>query len=533
MKESVRNINAHVNVARTRIINLEKGKLPPQAIEVEEAVLGAMLRFTPAQDEALLVLKTDEVFYRDAHKDIFNAIASLYAEARPIDMITVSARLREQNSLERAGGDVYLMELTQKIASSAHTEYHARLLLQMYIKRSIIRDASALIATAYDDDKDSLELLQEWSASLDTITENSMTGRKNMTFAEGLELVEKRVEFLTHKSPEEVTGAHTGFEVMDQFTGGYQPGELIIDAARPGMGKTAKAMKCAVTNAKAGKGVGVISGEMSTVQLVGRTVALDTDFHLKQLTKTGFEKPEYFQKLSKHKHRMKAYPIYIDDMPSPDIRHVQATARMWKRKYDIKILIVDYLQLLGDATKAGNREQEIASITRKLKALAKELDIPVIALSQLSRAVENRPLKRPVLADLRESGAIEQDADMVQFIYRPEYYGFELDMNDPVFSDGANTEIIFAKYRGGAPGTSIGLYWQGDKMKFMDVAEWHQIHEEHMARAQHQQQNDNWEQKAQERSPLPRPTPNDAFGGPGYSVTDVSNKSNPDGDVPF
>lgn len=517
----------------TRVVALERGKVPPQAIEVEEVVLGAMLRFAAAQDDAFMVLKTDEVFYKDAHKHIFNAIASLYSEARPIDMITVSARLREQNNYENSGGDMYLMDLTQKIASSAHTEYHARLLLQMYIKRSIIRDASALIATAYDDDKDSIELLQEWGASLDEITENSMSGRKNMTFSDGLDLVEKRVEFLTHKSPEEVTGAHTGFVVEDQFTGGYQPQELIIVAARPGMGKTSYVLRTVLANAKIGDAVGFMSAEMSAVQLIGRMVAIDTDFHLRQLTKTGFEKQEYFQTLSKHKHRMKKYPVFIDDVPSPDIRHVQATARMWKRKHNIKILIIDYLQLVGDATKAGNREQEIASISRKLKGLAKELDIPVVALSQLSRAVENRgSSKRPTLSDLRESGAIEQDADMVKFIYRPEYYHIEIDDRDPVFSDGANTEIIYAKYRGGAPGTSIGLYFQGDKTKFMDVAEWHQIHEEAQARAQHYQ-NDNWEQKAQARSPLPTPSAQDAFGAQGYSVTDVSNNNNPGDDTPF
>lgn len=451
----------------SRVIELEKGKVPPQSIELEEAVLGALLIDSNSIDECLIILKTAEVFYKEAHKYIFEAISELYANNELIDLLTVSSRLRSMNKLELAGGDWYLITLTQKIASSAHIEIHARLLQQFYIKRQLIRDAAMMLSMAYDADKDSLELLNEWGDSLDNLNEQISSGRKNISYAEGLDLVEKRVEFLTHKSPEEVTGARTGFNVIDQFTGGYQPGELIVEAARPGMGKTAKMLKCALENARIGSGVGIISAEMSAVQLITRTVAIDTNFHLTQLTKKGFEKNEYFATLSANKHRMKGFPIYIDDAASPDIRHVQATLRMWKRKFDIKIAIVDYLQLLSDSTKAGNREQEIASISRKLKGLAKELNIPVIALSQLSRAVESRgSSKRPMLSDLRESGAIEQDADMVTFIYRPEYYNIEVD--DELLEMGANTEIIFAKYRGGAPGTTIGLHWQGDKTKFED-----------------------------------------------------------------
>lgn len=449
------------------VIDFAKGKIPPQAVDLEESVIGALLVDSNSIDECLIIIKSPEVFYKESNKVIFHAIMELYADNEPIDMITVGARLRTMNKIDIAGGDYNLVTLTQKIASGAHIEFHSRLLQQFYIKRQLIRDASVMLSTAYDTDKDSLELLNEWGASLDLLNEQIASGKKNISYSEGLNLVEKRVEFLTNKSPEEVTGALTGFKVMDQFTGGFQPGELIIDAARPGMGKTAKMLKCAIENAKVGNAVGILSAEMSAVQLITRTVAIDTDFHLTQLTKKGFEKPEYFSGLNTHKHRMKDYPIYIDDTASPDIRHVQATLRMWKRKFDIKIAIVDYLQLLSDTTKQGNREQEIASISRKLKGLAKELNIPVIALSQLSRAVEQRgSSKRPMLSDLRESGSIEQDADMVTFIYRPEYYNIEVD--EEWLAMGANTEIIFAKYRGGAPGTTIGLHWQGDKTRFSD-----------------------------------------------------------------
>jgi len=475
------------------VVSLEKGKLMPHSSEIEEAVLGALLVDANSIDECLIILKTSEVFYKESHKVIFEAISGLYESNELIDLLTVGARLRSMNKFDVAGGDYALISLTQKIASGAHIEIHSRLLLQFYIKRQLIRDASIMLSTAYDFDIDSLELLSKWGDALDVLQEQISSGRKNVSYSEGLDLVEKRVEFLTHKSPEEVTGARTGFNVIDQFTGGYQPGELIVEAARPGMGKTAKMLKCALENARIGSGVGIISAEMSAVQLITRTVAIDTNFHLTQLTKKGFEKNEYFATLSANKHRMKEFPIYIDDAASPDIRHVQATLRMWKRKFDIKIAIVDYLQLLSDTTKSGNREQEIASISRKLKGLAKELDIPVIALSQLSRAVETRgSSKRPMLSDLRESGAIEQDADMVTFIYRPEYYNIEVD--EELAEMGANTEIIFAKYRGGAPGTTIGLHWQGDKTKFEDPKVIQDSHGESI-----------------EEQPLPMVLPADAF----------------------
>ena len=494
---------------KAAIISLEKGKLPPQTTELEEAVLGAMLHDSRSVDDCMMVIKTPEVFYREANSLVFSAIMGLYADGTAIDMLTVSSRLRSMGNLEKAGGDFYLISLMQKISSGAHIEVHSRLLLQDYIKRQAIRDASVILSTAYDKDQDCLDLLKRWGDSLDELMGQISSGKKNLSYAEGLDLVEKRVEFLTHKDPEEVTGARTGFKVIDLFTGGYQPGELIIDAARPGMGKTAKMLKCALENARIGHGVGIISAEMSAVQLIGRTVAIDTDFHLTQLTKKGFEKQEYFITLSKHKRRMKGFPIYIDDTAGPDIRTVQAVLRMWKRKHDIRIAIIDYLQLLGDSSKSGNREQEIASISRKLKALAKELEIPIIALSQLSRAVETRgSSKRPMLSDLRESGAIEQDADMVCFLYRPEYYGLEVD--EEIAESGGNTEVIFAKYRGGAPGTTIALHWQGDKTKFEDPS---------VILAQQQENN-------AMPAPLPKIEPSKAFGG-NWSIQDQSDNNPP------
>lgn len=500
--ETIKNKYQANKVEKTVIVDLAKGKLPPQDVKLEQAVLGAMLIDPKAIDECMMIIRTPDVFYKDSHKAIYEAISELYSFNDPVDMMTVGAKLRAKNKMEVAGGDFYLIELIQKVASGAHIEIHSRLLQQFYVKRQIILDASMMLSSAYDDDRDSLELLSEWGNRLDILNGEISSGRKNLSWSDGLDQVEKRVEFLTHKSPEELTGAKTGFEVVDMFTAGWQNGELIVDAARPGMGKSAKMLKCALENARMGSHVGIMSGEMSTIQLITRSVAIDTDFHLNQLTKKGFEKPEYFVTLNAHKHRMKGFTIDIDDTPSPDIRHVQATFRMWKRKHGMKIGFVDYLQLLSDVSVRGNREQEIASITRKLKALAKELDIPIVALAQLSRATETRGSgKRPMLSDLRESGSIEQDADIVTFTYRPEYYGLEVD--EELLEMGANTEIIFAKYRGGAPNTTIGVYWQGDKTKFSDPID-------PKAKAY----------VDEHKEELPQVNPNDAF----YSINDDSNE---------
>jgi len=508
-------------VDKTSIINLAQGKVPPQAIDLEEAVLGAMLIDASGCDECLSIIKTSNVFYKESHCLIFEAIASLYDAGQGVDILTVSQRLKSDAKLELAGGDYYLIQLTQKISSSAHIEYHSRILLQYFIKRMAILESSKILSVAYDNDKDSLELLQEMGAAVDRIGEIALSGRKSQSYSQALDVVEKRIEFLTHKEEEEMTGVHTGFKKLNLMTGGYQEGELIIVAARPGMGKTAYVLKTVMEVVKFNEAVGFISLEMSSYQLAARTVAIDTNFHLTQITKKGFEKPEYFTTFAKHKHRMKDYPLYIDDSAACDVRDIVSTARTWKRKHDIKILIVDYLQLMGDATKGNHREQEISSISRKMKLLAKELAIPVIVLSQLSREVEKRPGKRPMLSDLRESGAIEQDADIVQFIFRADYYGLEVDPD--IEAQGANTEINFAKYRGGAPFTA-GLSWVGDKTKFMDPEDNVLYQEEEAARM-----------VAIQQKPLPTPTPAQAFGPIATSNENwsIEDKSKPKGDVPF
>lgn len=439
----------------------------PYSKEVEEAVLSSMFVNSGCVDEVLMVVKSDQAFYDNKNKIIFKAIQSLVADNEPIDIITVSSKLRSQSKLSEIGGDIALIELSRKVSSSAHIDVHSRLLLQFMVKRMIITINTKITSMAYSDSSDIFELIAEWSGELDKLNELILTGRKTASFAEALDVLEKRIEFLSTKTESEITGVCTGFEKINKFTGGYQPSDLIILAARPGMGKTAKVLKTAISNAKKDNAVGFISLEMSVHQLTTRAVAIDTDFHLGQLFKTGFEKDEYFTTFSAHKHRMKKYPIYIDDSGSSDISEIISIARLWKRQHGIKLLVIDYIQLMSDRTKSHQREQEVSTITRKLKRLAKELDIPVIALSQLSRKVEERGGdKRPRLSDLRESGAIEQDADIIEFIYRPEYYNIEVPSE--FIEEGVNTEVNFAKYRNGSLAT-IGLYFDGNKTKFMDA----------------------------------------------------------------
>ena len=456
--------------------NLNKGLVIPSAVQMEEAVLGAILVQEHAVNDVLTIINKPEVFYKESHQYIFAAVLNLYSLGNPIDLLTVGAELRSLGLLEKAGGDWALIQLSQKISSAAHVEYHSRLVLQKYMARQTINFSTKIIALAYDESTDTFELMSRWQKEFDKVMDFVTTGRETMSFPNALQNLKQEVELLTaNKESVKLVGCRTGFERIDKYTGGYRNQDLVIVAARPGMGKTAYVLKLAIANCKVGVQVGFISLEMSVQQLTARAVAIDTNFHLKQLLKTGFERPEYFSTYSKHQDRMKEYPLYVDDSGKTDISDIVIIAKTWVRKFGIKVLIIDYLQLMTDRSVKGNREGEISSISRRLKRLAKELDIPVIALSQLSRAVETRGAsKRPMLSDLRESGAIEQDADIVQFLYRPEYYKIDVVVDDydsslhDVINAGANTEVIFAKYRGGSTNTTM-IKWIGDKTKFVDV----------------------------------------------------------------
>jgi replicative DNA helicase len=435
-------------VDKSTIINLEKGKIPPQAIDLEQVVLGAMMIDKKGVDEVIDIL-SPEAFYKEAHQYIFEAIFKLFENSEPVDLLTVSSQLKKDEKLDIIGGDFYLISLTQRVSSSAHIEFHARIILQKYIQRSLIKISNEIIEEAYDESKDVFDLLDNAEAKLYEVTQGNV--KKSTETAQSLVIqAKKKIEEISNK--EGLSGIPSGFDKLDKLTSGWQPSDLVIVAARPGMGKTAltltMARNIAVNN---NIPVAFFSLEMSSVQLITRLISSETGLSSEKLRTGRLEKHEWEQLNVKVKTLEKA-PLYIDDTPSLSIFDLRAKARRLSSQYGIQLIVIDYLQLMtaGGSQKGGNREQEISTISRNLKALAKELNVPVIALSQLSRAVETRGgSKRPLLSDLRESGAIEQDADIVSFIYRPEYYKIdEWDDEERSPTEG-QAEFIVAKHRNG------------------------------------------------------------------------------------
>src|SRR5690554_5969181 len=451
------------------VISLEKGKLPPQAVEVEEVVLGALLVDKKGVNEVIDILQP-EAFYKPAHQVIFEAIDILFKSSEAVDLLTVSAQLKKMKKLEAVGGEFYLIQLTQKVSSSAHIEFHARIVLQKFIQRSLIKISSEIIEESYDEGTDVFDLLDNAESKLYQVAENHI--KRSSTTAQELVIeAKKRIEEIANK--EGLSGVPSGFEKLDQLTSGWQPSDLIIIAARPGIGKTALTLSMARNIAiEHNIPVAFFSLEMSSVQLITRLISSETHLNSDKLRTGNLEKYEWEQLNVKVKDLENA-PLYIDDTPSLSIFDLRAKARRLASQYGIKIIIVDYLQLMtaGASQKGGNREQEISMISRNLKALAKELNVPVIALSQLSRAVETRGgSKRPLLSDLRESGAIEQDADIVSFIYRPEYYKIEEWDDDEHTPTEGQGELIIAKHRNGSLG-EIRLRFIGKFGKFDNLEE--------------------------------------------------------------
>jgi len=430
------------------LVSLVKGKIPPQALDLEDVVLGAMMIDKKGVDTVIDILQP-EAFYKQAHQHIYEAIIKLFENTEPIDLVTVSAQLRKDSKLDQVGGDFYLVQLTQKVSSSAHIEFHARIILQKFIQRSLIKISNEIIEEAYDETKDVFEMLDKAESKLYDVTQGNI--KKSTETAQNLVIqAKKKIEDIANK--EGMSGVPSGFNDVDKLTSGWQPSDLVIIAARPGMGKTALTLSMARNIAVLQNiPVAFFSLEMSSIQLITRLISSETGLSSEKLRTGKLEKHEWEQLNVKVSSLEKA-PLFIDDTPSLSIFDLRAKARRLSSQHGIKLIIIDYLQLMtsGGSSKTGNREQEISTISRNLKALAKELDIPVIALSQLSRAVETRGgSKRPLLSDLRESGAIEQDADIVSFIYRPEYYKIdEWDDEERTPSNG-QAEFIVAKHRNG------------------------------------------------------------------------------------
>jgi len=449
------------------VVSFERGKIPPQALDLEEVILGAMMIDKKGVDAVIDILHP-YAFYKEAHQFVFEAIVKLFENTEPIDLLTVSSKLKSEGRLDKVGGDYYLVQLTQKVSSSAHIEYHARIILQKYIQRSLIKISTEIIEDSYDETQDVFDLLDTAESKLYDVTQGNI--KKSTETAQSLVIqAKKKIEEISNKDG--LSGVPSGFSDVDKLTSGWQPSDLVIIAARPGMGKTALTLSMA-RNMAVVKNIPVafFSLEMSSIQLITRLISSETGLSSEKLRTGNLEKFEWEQ-LNVKVSSLENAPLYIDDTPSLSIFDLRAKARRLSSQYGIKLIVIDYLQLMtaGGSNKNGNREQEISTISRNLKALAKELNVPVIALSQLSRAVETRGgSKRPILSDLRESGAIEQDADIVSFIYRPEYYKIdEWDDEERTPSTG-QAEFIVAKHRNGGL-SNIRLKFISNLGKFENI----------------------------------------------------------------
>lgn len=452
------NINKDRKAKRKSALDLGTmvyGKVPPQAKDLEEAVLGAIMLEKNAFDTIVEILKP-ECFYVEAHQRIFSSMQGLANKSQPIDILTVAEELRFREELDLVGGAYYVTKLTNAVVSAANIEAHARIILQKFIQRELIRISGEIIGDAYEDSTDVFDLLDVAESKLFEITNNNL--RKNFeTIDSVLVNTIKRIEDLRHKN-EDVTGVPSGFPSLDRVTYGWQSTDLIILAARPAVGKTAFALNLArnaVMNPSKPTGVAVFSLEMSAGQLVQRILSAESEIWLEKISRGKMEEHEMKQLYAKGVQRLAQAPLFIDDTPALNIFELRAKCRRLKNKHNIGMVIIDYLQLMSGTgeNRNSNREQEISNISRNLKGLAKELSIPIIALSQLSRAVETRGAgkdgnKMPQLSDLRESGAIEQDADMVMFLYRPEYY--DITTNDMGENNRGETHVRIAKHRNGS-----------------------------------------------------------------------------------
>ena len=438
-------------------------RMPPQAVEMEQAVLGAMFLEQNAVSRAIELLDPS-CFYHAPHAKIFQAVINLYERNEAVDQLTVAEELRRRDQLEEVGDVVYLATLAAEVATAANVEFHARIVLDKALGRRLIETSSQIANQAYEGSGDVHELIDWAEQQIFTLSERRLTqGFEPLEniLGETLEQVER-----AHNQISTVSGVETGFDELNQITSGLQPGDLIILAARPSVGKTVLAL-CLARHAavEAGIGVAVFSLEMAKMQVAQRLLCVETRLDLHKL-RTGRLRDEDWMNLTRNIGRLAQAPIYVDDTAGITALEARAKARRLKHERGIGLIIIDYLQLMSGQGRADSREQEVSRISRSLKALAKELNVPVLALSQLSRQVEGRTDRRPQLSDLRESGSIEQDADVVMFIYRPEVYG--LKSPDGGSLEGV-AEIIVGKQRNGPTG-SVFLTWNSESATYEDMA---------------------------------------------------------------
>lgn len=456
---------AKSNTGKIDITGLELGKTPPQAVDVEEAVLGALLLEPSAVTDVMDILIAD-CFYKPAHRMIFKAISALASRHDPVDIFTVAEELKKNNELDEAGGAYYLSQLSMRIGAAAHIDYHVKILLQKYIQRELINISYEIQKDAYDDSMPVDDLLDNSQQKLFTLADRNMK-RETQTIHDVLNAAIDELQEVQFRE-DGLSGVPSGYTGIDRVTLGWQPSDMIIIAARPSMGKTAFVLTMARNMAVDHKiPVALFSLEMSSIQLVKRLMISETGLSGDKI-KGGKKLEQYeWEQLHDRLAELSQAPLYIDDTPSLSIYEFRSKARRLVSSAGVKAIVIDYLQLMtGPPELKGMREQEVSTISRSLKSIAKELNIPIIALSQLSRAVETRGgARRPQLSDLRESGAIEQDADLVLFIHRPEYYGIE---DDP--SMKGMTEIIIAKHRNGEV-CDVPMRFRSSEVKFVDITD--------------------------------------------------------------
>ena len=445
-------------------INAQYGKLPPQAVEVEEAVLGALMLERDAYITVADIIDTAS-FYKEEHQKIYEAIKKLSGKEKPVDLLMVTQELKDRSQLDEVGGPGYITQLTRRVASAAHIEFHARIIAQKFIQRELIRVSSEIQTKSYDDTIDVDDLIDFSESALFQVAEGNIkkeTVPIKPLLNEAILQIDK-----ARNQKDGLSGTPSGFTGLDRITSGWQKTDLVIIAARPSMGKTAFVLSMARNMAvDHSRPVAVFSLEMSSLQLVTRLISAEIEINAQKL-RTGFLEDWEWEHLNHKITNLDKAPIFIDDTPALSIFEFRAKCRRLKMQHNIQAVIVDYLQLMtAGVDRRGSREQEVSAISRSLKAIAKELDVPIIALSQLNRSVESREGKRPQLSDLRESGAIEQDADIVIFIHRPEYYGIDEDESGNSLRGVA--EIIIAKHRNGATG-DIHLAFKKEFAKFADM----------------------------------------------------------------
>lgn len=434
-------------------------KLPPQAIDLEEAVLAAVINHRDAIYTVAELLNT-ECFYKSEHQTIFETCLSLFNENKPIDLLTVSNELKKMSKLDLIGGDVYLVRLSQTVAGTAHLEYHCLVILEKFVKRKAIQISSGVIENSYSADSDVFELLERIYREFNQISD-AVNIKKSQSFKEAVK------DFFSLKNMNR-TGSPSTISVINRILNGYQKTDLIVLAARPGMGKTAFALNEILESALNGIPVAFFSLEMSTKQIIARMLSIVSGIGIQQILTNNLSESE-LKYLKECSELLSGLPIYIDDTPALSPVELKIKLSKLHKEHDVEVAFVDYLQLMRVKDKKSNREQEISEISGSLKAIAKELDISMVALSQLSRSVETRGgSKRPLLSDLRDSGAIEQDADVVMFIYRPEYYKIEQWDDDERGSTTDQADIEIAKNRNGETKyVRVGCMLK--YMRFMDV----------------------------------------------------------------